>query len=41
VAMARAKIAVDPAVGFRFPPTRFVQCIGFLEDIELRHTSSF
>src|SRR5712671_761400 len=33
VAVAWAKIAVDAAVGFRFPPTGFVQSLGFLEDI--------
>src|SRR6202140_361837 len=41
VAVARTKIAVNAAVCFRFPPARFVQCIGFLEDFQLRHTSSF
>src|ERR1700680_1902344 len=41
VAVARTKIAVNAAVSFRFPPARFVQCIGFLEDFQLRHTSSF
>src|SRR5260370_40695899 len=40
VAMARAKIAVDAAIGFRFPPARFVKGLRFLEDIELRHESS-
>src|ERR1700741_3144913 len=33
VAVAWTKIAVDAAVGFRFPPTRFVQSLRFLEDI--------
>src|SRR6267142_414172 len=40
VAMAWAKIAVDATIGFRFPPTGFVQSLRFLEDIELRHESS-
>src|SRR6267143_1529666 len=40
VAVARAEIAVDAAIGFRFPPTSFVQSLRFLEDIQLRHESS-
>src|SRR6266849_5976050 len=41
VAVARTKIAVDAPVGFRFPPARFVESLGFLEDFQLRHASSF
>src|SRR6202022_158172 len=40
VAVARAKIAVDAPVSFRFPPARFMQRVGFLEDLQLRHASS-
>jgi hypothetical protein len=40
VAMARAKIAVNPAVGLRFPPKGFVQLFCLLEDLQLFHGSS-
>jgi hypothetical protein len=35
VAVARAQITMNAAVGFRLPPTRFVQSIRFLEDFQL------
>src|SRR5208337_3638356 len=37
VAVARAQIAVDPAVRFRFPPAPFVQRFRFLEDLQIVH----
>ncbi len=41
VTVTRTKIAVHAAVGFRFPPARFVQRVRFLEDFQLQHASSF
>jgi hypothetical protein len=41
VAMTRTKIAVHPAPGFCFPPTRFVKLFGILEDGYLFHGASF
>src|SRR5690348_3548230 len=38
--MAWTKIAVNPPVGLRFPPPRFVQLFGLLEDLQLFHGSS-
>jgi hypothetical protein len=37
MAMARAKVAVDAAAGFAFPPESFVEAGGVLEDLESRH----
>ena len=40
VAVARAKIAVNSAVRFRFPPARFVEFPRFLEDLQFFHGPS-
>src|SRR5262249_17315490 len=37
-AVARAQEAVNTAIRFRFPPQRFMQRFGLLEDLELVHT---
>src|SRR6266850_1867912 len=39
MAVARTKVAVNSAARLRFPPARFVQGIGLLEDIQLFHGS--
>jgi hypothetical protein len=40
MAVSWAKVAVNPPVGFGFPPTAFVQRCGLLEDFEVVHGPS-
>ena len=35
--MTRAKITMDPAIRFRFPPAGFMKLDRFLEDVQVAH----